>query len=288
VRGNMESDGNTRTQLGDNIAPHVYREVPTMGCKAGMASAPQQNRFTAPRSAAVPRETRANALANASARPRETRSAGLRAAAMLAGAAICGWGELERRSGLGREQQSLTVATTASGAAGAAMDEPFLPAKTQAPVASAPTPRHKLKVRQPLPGRDGAQGTREPTQSRAIASKSEHNDQAIEKPPQAVVRGPFFGPTDVTESPRIVSRVEPKVPPQLRHQSIDDVVVVRLLVSQVGEPSRVSVLRHAKLGAPVDDAVIAAINQWTFSPARKKGEAVSSWFNVGVPIRSNG
>jgi TonB family protein len=121
-----------------------------------------------------------------------------------------------------------------------------------------------------------------------MTSKSARHDLAIEKPPQAVVRGPVFGPTDVTESPRIVSRVEPKVPPQLRHQSMDDVVVVRLLVSQIGEPSRVSVLRHAKLGAPMDDAVIAAINQWTFSPARKKGEAVSSWFNVGVPIRSNG
>ena len=44
----------------------------------------------------------------------------------------------------------------------------------------------------------------------------------------------------------------------------------------------------SKAGPPLDDAVIAAVNRWTFSPARKKGEAVSCWLNVGVPIRSSG
>jgi hypothetical protein len=133
VRGNTESDANTRTPLGEHIATHVSREAPTMACKAGMASAPQQPRLTALQSAAAPRDTRGSALANASARPREKGSAGLRAAAMLAGAAICAWGELEMRSGRGRAQQSLAVATTASGAAGAAMDEPFEPATRKPP-----------------------------------------------------------------------------------------------------------------------------------------------------------
>ena len=59
---------------------------------------------------------------------------------------------------------------------------------------------------------------------------------------------------------------------------------MRLLVSQTGRPSRVSVLRGSKVSAQVDSAVVAAVNQWTFAPARKRGEAVTSWFNVGVPV----
>jgi hypothetical protein len=37
----------------------------------------------------------------------------------------------------------------------------------------------------------------------------------------------------------------------------------------------------------VDDAVVAAVKQWTFTPARKRGEAVSCWFNVGVSLTAN-
>src|SRR5207248_2040520 len=97
---------------------------------------------------------------------------------------------------------------------------------------------------------------------------------------------PFFETTDVTEAPQISSRVEPQLPEDLRARRFHDVVVVRLLVSQTGRPSRVGLLRRSKAGAPLDNAVIAAVNRWTFSPAKKRGEAVSCWFNVGVPIGS--
>lgn len=103
-------------------------------------------------------------------------------------------------------------------------------------------------------------------------------------PPQS----PFFMPADVTESPRIVTRVDPQLPETLGSRPVDDVVVVRLLVSQAGHPFRISLLRGSKAGRRLDAAVIAAVNQWTFSPARKNGEAVSCWYNLGVPIRSNG
>jgi TonB family protein len=63
--------------------------------------------------------------------------------------------------------------------------------------------------------------------------------------------------------------------------------VLRLLVSQDGHPSQVTVLRRAKSGALVDEAVVAAVNQWTFLPAQKKGAAVSCWFNLGVPVSNS-
>lgn len=95
---------------------------------------------------------------------------------------------------------------------------------------------------------------------------------------------PFFEPKDVNEAPQIATRVEPQLPDDLRGRAVSDVVVVRLLVSQSGHPSSVSLLRRSKAGQSLDDAVVAAVQRWTFSPAKKKGEAVSCWLNVGVPV----
>jgi len=95
---------------------------------------------------------------------------------------------------------------------------------------------------------------------------------------------PFFETMDVNESPQVTSRVEPQLPDDLRPRELNDIVVVHLLVSQSGHPSSLSLLRRSKAGRSLDDAVLAAVKQWTFSPARKKGEAVSCWLNVGVPV----
>jgi hypothetical protein len=96
--------------------------------------------------------------------------------------------------------------------------------------------------------------------------------------------GRFFEPTDVDVSPKIATRVEPQVPVEFPVGSPSDVVVVRVLVSQTGHAFRVSLLRGSKLGRSLDEAVVAAVTQWTFSPARKRGEAVSCWYNIGVPL----
>jgi len=96
--------------------------------------------------------------------------------------------------------------------------------------------------------------------------------------------GRLFEPGDVDESPRVATRVSPQVSDEMLKRYPKDVVVVRVLVSQTGHPFRVSLLRHSLGGRPVDDAVVAAVSSWTFSPARKRGEAVSCWMNFGVPI----
>lgn len=103
-------------------------------------------------------------------------------------------------------------------------------------------------------------------------------------PAPAPATGPFFETKDVNEPPRVQRRVEPQVPVELRARAVNEIVIVRVLVSQGGHASRVSLLRRSKTGPPLDDAVIAAVNRWTFSPARKRGEAVSCWLNIGVPV----
>ena len=102
--------------------------------------------------------------------------------------------------------------------------------------------------------------------------------------PPSLPVGRFFESIDVNELPRVALRVEPQVPDELRIRPLHEVVIVRVLVSQGGHPSRISLLRRSKAGLRLDNAVIAAVNQWTFSPARRKGEAVSCWFNFGVPV----
>jgi TonB family protein len=96
--------------------------------------------------------------------------------------------------------------------------------------------------------------------------------------------GPFFETTTVNESPRIATRVEPQLPEEFRARPLSEIVIVRALVSQGGHPSRISLLRRSRTGPRLDNAVITAVNQWTFAPARKRGQAVSCWFNFGVPV----
>ena len=96
--------------------------------------------------------------------------------------------------------------------------------------------------------------------------------------------GRFFERSDVDEPPQIATRVEPQLPGNLPARAQNDVVVVRVLVSQSGHPFRVSLLRGSRLGRTADEAVVAAVTRWTFSPARKRGEPVNCWYNIGVPL----
>jgi TonB family protein len=107
------------------------------------------------------------------------------------------------------------------------------------------------------------------------------------KPPvvaSASLTGPIFDLSEVNESPRIETRAEPRLPADLRGRSIKEVVVVRAVVSQSGRPSRISLLRRSKAGPALDDVVLDAVNQWTFSPARKRGEPVNCWYNFAVQV----
>ena len=104
------------------------------------------------------------------------------------------------------------------------------------------------------------------------------------RPAREAPLGRLFEPTDVDESPKVASRVAPHLPRDLGVRPVNEVVVVRVLVSQSGHPFRVNLLRRSKQGRSLDDAVVAAVNQWTFSPAKKRGEAVSCWYNFGVPL----
>ena len=96
--------------------------------------------------------------------------------------------------------------------------------------------------------------------------------------------GRFFERNDVDQSPQVATRVEPQLPANLVARAQNDVVVVRVLVSRTGHPFRINLLRASRLGRSADEAVVAAVTQWTFSPAMKRGEPVNCWYNIGVPL----
>src|SRR5262245_55048322 len=153
-------------------------------------------------------------------------------------------------------------------------------------------PSTKVPLASSSPGSSSSKSSSLSSATPQVPPAPEHQPrtpvQAVAVPePPASPRTPFFASTDVTEPPQVTSRVEPRLPDELVKSPVNDVVVVRLLVSHTGQPFRIRLHRHSKAGAQLDDAVIAAMNRWTFSPARKNGEAVSCWLNVGVPIKSS-
>jgi hypothetical protein len=103
-----------------------------------------------------------------------------------------------------------------------------------------------------------------------------------EAPPAPI--GQFYETRDVNDAPRIATKVEPQVPDDLRDRPLNEIVIVRVLVTQTGHAHMVNLLRRSKAGPSLDNAIVAAVKQWTFVPARKRGEAVSCWYHVGVPV----
>ena len=102
--------------------------------------------------------------------------------------------------------------------------------------------------------------------------------------PPAAALGPFYEVRDVNQPPAVATRVEPRIPEELRASAASEIVIARVLVTQTGRAQTVTLLRRSKAGAALDDAIVAAVKQWTFAPARRRGEAVSCWYNLGVPV----
>jgi TonB family protein len=65
-----------------------------------------------------------------------------------------------------------------------------------------------------------------------------------------------------------------------RRQGITGNVVLEIVVTREGTVASVSVLRG--LGAGLDQRAIAAVREWRFMPARRRGEAVDVVVEVAV------
>ncbi|MDR3569018.1 MAG: TonB family protein [Syntrophobacteraceae bacterium] len=78
----------------------------------------------------------------------------------------------------------------------------------------------------------------------------------------------------------------PVYPASERSSGREGVVTVRILIGTDGVPVSVSV-RNTSGSEDFDGAAVAAVKKWRFSPAKKDGAPVSSFFDVRVRFRLN-
>jgi protein TonB len=82
--------------------------------------------------------------------------------------------------------------------------------------------------------------------------------------------------------PGILKIVKPIYPPFALQARIGGLVVLRVLVSETGQPLQVEVLRGATAG--LSEAAVAAVKQWKFTPAKKGDTPVQAWTTVPIPF----
>jgi TonB family protein len=82
--------------------------------------------------------------------------------------------------------------------------------------------------------------------------------------------------------PGILKIVKPVYPPFALQARIGGLVLLRVLVSETGQPLQVEVLRGATAG--LTEAAVAAVKQWKFTPAKKGDTTVQAWTTVPIPF----
>jgi TonB family protein len=114
---------------------------------------------------------------------------------------------------------------------------------------------------------------------------------AAAPPPAASLRaesvplGQVYEVSQVDERPQVTNRFDPVMPARLAGTP-QVVVIVRVLVSPSGRAVDASAVRNPIKDDGLSAAAAATVKQWSFNPARKKGQPVSCWFNVGVPFKA--
>jgi protein TonB len=72
--------------------------------------------------------------------------------------------------------------------------------------------------------------------------------------------------SQVAQAPRVLEQIQPRYPRRARSDGITGLVVVRLIIGVDGhvEPTSARVIRSVPA---LDEAALAAVTQWRFSPA---------------------
>ena len=91
--------------------------------------------------------------------------------------------------------------------------------------------------------------------------------------------GPFR-PGSGIEPPRLVREVKAEYTDEARRRGITGDVVLEIVVRRDGSVGDVRMLQG--LGAGLDARAVAAVRQWRFTPARRRGEAVDVIVEVAV------
>jgi len=106
-------------------------------------------------------------------------------------------------------------------------------------------------------------------------------DTRLVRGPGSAGLGMFFNADELDHPPRALFKPPPIYPYKATRLEIEGAVTVKFLVDERGVVSRVSVL-EAKPKGLFEDAVLATLPTWKFSPGKILGEPVTSWVTTTI------
>lgn len=95
--------------------------------------------------------------------------------------------------------------------------------------------------------------------------------------------GQVYKPGDGVSAPRVTKRVEAQYTPEARDRKIQGTVILYIEITEEAKPENIRVVKP--LGAGLDEAAIAAVNQWRFLSGEKDGKPVRVGVHVEVAFR---
>jgi periplasmic protein TonB len=102
-----------------------------------------------------------------------------------------------------------------------------------------------------------------------------------------VIGGTGTGPVpvplhDVDRPPRLLRQVRPEYPSEAFVKKVEGTVVLEILIDERGRVARTRVVQSVRL---LDAAAVAAVQQWVFAPAEKRGRQVATLALAPVSFR---
>jgi TonB family protein len=84
------------------------------------------------------------------------------------------------------------------------------------------------------------------------------------------------------QPPKVLRRVDPLYPPSMQDVEIQGIGIFEVILNEQGRVCSIRVLRG--LLPRIDQAVVEAVCQWTFSPPTRKGRPVAVAYVITVNV----
>jgi protein TonB len=95
-----------------------------------------------------------------------------------------------------------------------------------------------------------------------------------------------FESYELDQAPRPVVKVQPVYPLRARHQGVEGVVQVKILVKEDGTVGEVLIM-DARPPDTFEEAVLVAVPRWRFEPGVVGGKKVASWVVTALHFKLN-
>lgn len=95
--------------------------------------------------------------------------------------------------------------------------------------------------------------------------------------------GKIYKIGDGVSAPQLVYKVEPNYTQDAKDKKIEGTVTVSLVITDEGEPTDVTVIRHLDPG--LDENAVLAVKQWRFKPGMKDNQPVTVQAHIEVNYR---